>query len=69
MVSAQSLLLIANIFMASGVVFFLASAVIWFAGDISAVIFELKGKKTKKREKLRVIEDLMIVNSKERIDY
>lgn len=69
MVRAQSFILISRACMASGIIFFMAAAVIWFAGHIPGVISELKGKKIKKHEKLKVIEDLMIVNSKERIDY
>lgn len=55
--------------MVSGFVLLPAAAVMWFAGHIGRVISELKGKKIKRYEKLKVIEDLMIVNSKERIDY
>lgn len=67
--SAQSCILISGICVVSGFVLLLAAAVIWFAGHIGRAISELKGKKTKRYEKLKVIEDLMIVNSKERIDY
>ena len=67
--SAQDFILISRVCMALGIILILASVVIWFAGHISLSIWELKGKKTKPQEKLRVIEDLMIVNSKERIEY
>ena len=67
--SAQSYILISGICMVSGFVLLLAAAIMWFAGHIGRVISELKGKKIKRYEKLKVIEDLMIVNSKERIDY
>lgn|GEM_PF-4538050 len=67
--SAQNYILISGICLASGLVLLPAAVVIWFAGHIGRVISELKGKKNKRYEKIKVIEDLMIVNSKERIDY
>ena len=67
--SAQNYILISGICLVSGFVLLLAAAIMWFAGHIGRVISELKGKKIKRYEKLKVIEDLMIVNSKERIDY
>ena len=65
--SAQNYILISGICLASGFVLLPTAVVIWFAGHIGRVISELKGKKIKRYEKLK--EDLMIVNSKERIDY
>lgn len=67
--SAADFILISKACLAAGIILLLASGIIWFAGHISLSISELKGKKTKPQEKLRVIEDLMIVNSKEWIDY